>query len=231
MSYWTPPMYCMGCHQSVCHGDCLAKHRDRYSCHNPQCVYHAPSPQRPDPGSEPAEENGPGAAATPATTTTTTEITENNHFQDGNFVFRETITREWRLVNGQLIQVPEQRVTVTPQGTTTTSQAGPGQNDTATPNTNATGATGVNLNDNITEEEIEAQARLWAQFQPPQRGNHPHRLDVLFLYKHGANARYSQEGVCSDRHTWEMLCSTDKHSSTADTIETDEQGPLKRPGG
>lgn len=173
MTFGTSPMYCMGCHQPVCHGDCLAKHRDRYTCHNPQCVYHAPSPLRPEPGSEPAEGNDPDSTQSPGITTTTTENTE------GNLVFRETITREWRLVNGQLAQVPGQSISLTPAATTRTSTGtqtavswdGSGQGDTATPNTNSTGGVVENpFPDDITDEEIQAQAQLWAQFRPPQPG-------------------------------------------------------------
>lgn len=160
MSFWAPPMYCMGCHQSVCHGDCLASHRDRYSCHNPLCVYHAPSPLRPDPDPEPPEEISPAAnvTETPATTT------ENTDPDDRNLAFRETITREWWLVNGQLVQVPGRRIRVTPAATATASAAIQTEPGEATPNRNqAGGASTVSLPEDITDEEIGAQARLWAQ--------------------------------------------------------------------
>lgn len=166
----------MGCHQSICHGDCLARHRDRYACHNPQCFYHVPSPLRPEPGSEPAEENHSNSTELAAATRTTTE---NNNISDGNLVFRETITREWRLVDGQLAQVPGQSIRLSPVAVTTTStgtqttvsQVGAGQGYTVIPETDSTGAAGVPISDSITDEEIKAQAQLWAQFQPPQRGS------------------------------------------------------------
>lgn len=170
-------MYCMGCHQSICHGDCLARHRDRYACHNPQCFYHVPSPLRPEPGSEPAGENHPADATELAATTTT--ATENNDMVDGNLVFRETITREWRLVDGQLAQVPGQSIRLRPVAVTTTStgtqttvsRLESEQGDTLRPETDSTGAAGVPISDIVTDEEIKAQAQLWAQFQPSQRGS------------------------------------------------------------
>lgn len=155
MSFWALPMYCMACHQSVCHGDCLATHRDRYGCHNPLCIYHAPSPCRPESESEPTGETTPAAAdATQAPATTTNETTNP---QDRNLAFRETITREWWLVNGQLLQVPGRSINVTPALTTwTAAQIGTGQaNPNTNPNISQAGDADVTLPEDITDVEIE----------------------------------------------------------------------------
>ncbi|KUI63313.1 hypothetical protein VM1G_11060 [Cytospora mali] len=176
MAFGTPPMYyCMGCNQGLCDGDCLAKHRNQYGCHNPQCVYHAPNPLRPEHDTEATREANTFTSASNTTSTTTVEHIQS---EDSSLVYRETITREWWLVNGELVQVPGQNAISTPTTTTststttqtTTTQAEPGRAETTGANVALAAAGGVILPDTITDEEVEAQARLLAQFVPRHRG-------------------------------------------------------------
>ncbi|KUI61471.1 hypothetical protein VP1G_08645 [Cytospora mali] len=165
MAFWTPPMYCMGCNQGLCDGDCLAKHRNQYGCHNPQCAYHASNPLRPEHDTEATREDN---TFTSASTTTSSTTAENRQSEDSNLVYRETITREWWLVNGRLVQVPGEHAISTPTTSTsattqtTTTQAETGRAEATGANVALAAAGGVILPDIITDEEIEAQARLFA---------------------------------------------------------------------
>lgn len=100
-------------------------------------------------------------------------------------MFRETIIREWRLVNGQLVRVLEQRVTDTPAATTSittrtaSTQAESGEAGaaaTSTTTSESAAAAGDFLPDYITDDEIEAQERLFAGFQPPRPNSRPSGL-------------------------------------------------------
>ncbi|KAG6355150.1 hypothetical protein INS49_004231 [Diaporthe citri] len=147
-SMWTIPLlHCIGCCQTVCSGACLASHRDRYCCHNPSCIFHAPCPAPPEPR-EPR-------TTRPAITSSTTEQAPTPSTDDAaqaeetpaatsgdpNVICRETITREWRLVGGDGTPAAGQTAAAAP---------------TSTPPAT------------FTIEEFEAQARLLAQFQRPQ---------------------------------------------------------------
>lgn len=108
---------CIGCFHLGCTGNCFAQHRDRYGCHNPQCIYHVPCPAPVEPNSdsdvEEIEEDDDASTATvnasTANTTITRRSTQNTATtRDGDLVYRETITREYRLVNGQVVELPRQ---------------------------------------------------------------------------------------------------------------------------
>lgn len=120
---------CSFCHWVVCSETCLARHRDRYTCHNTGCVYHHPPPHL-APAGESASSSNVGAASNTAAATAD---------PDGNLVFRETITREYRMVNGQLVQIPDPITTSSGDGTV--------------------------LPPHVTSEEIAAQARLVAEYE------------------------------------------------------------------
>lgn len=165
-----PLIQCMGCHFDVCNGNCLATHRDRYCCHNPRCIFHAPCPL-------PAEQ---GTAHTTSTSSTTeqalvraatpsaddAEGSPAAASDDSNVIYRETITREWRLVGvagapatGQALALPWNTTPVLSLPSTTPAPDAP-----SSAQVDSSSISPVRF----TIEEYEAQARLLAQFQPPQ---------------------------------------------------------------
>lgn len=155
---WTIPLlHCIGCYQSVCSGTCLASHRDRYCCHNPSCIFHAPCPAPPEPNDSgtaqraiitSSTEQAPAQAASPPTDDAT---------GDSNVICRETIMREWRLVGAA--GAPAAGQTAAPAPTSTSAPTAPSTIPTQAPSTPPA---------TFTIEEFEAQARLLAQFQQPQ---------------------------------------------------------------
>lgn len=122
------PIRCLGCHLAACSGTCLAAHRAQYACHNPQCIYHRPCPlpiiepesdSDPEPEPQPqqtpepepnntAEPQGDNTSAGDAANAAATASSPSNADEGfGNLVYRETITREYRLINGQVVQLPQ----------------------------------------------------------------------------------------------------------------------------
>lgn len=159
-----PLIQCMGCHCDVCTGTCLAAHRDRYCCHNPRCIFHAPCPAPPEPTTEqalvqaitPSADDAAQAEGTPAAIS-----------DDSNVIYRETITREWRLVEAAGGPVTGQAVAFGP-----TTPRVPSLPALATPAADASSGAHVDPSStspaSFTIEEYEAQARLLAQFQQAQ---------------------------------------------------------------
>lgn len=152
MSMWTiPVLHCVGCYRGVCNATCLATHRDRYCCHNPSCMFHAPCPARPEPDerrtTQPAitsstTEQAPTQVATPpANDAAEAGRNPTGTSGDSNVILRETITREWRLDG----RGTEPAQTSTPAAVSPTSTQG--EPPTAPPAM-------------FTIEEFEAQARL-----------------------------------------------------------------------
>lgn len=123
------PIRCLGCRLVACSGTCLATHRTQYACHNPRCIYHRPCPPfiyEPDSDGEPAP--GPQKAAAPVEPNNTVESqgedtgtsdvasaeasaspnnSADNQSLDDVVYYRETVTREYRLINGQVVQLPQ----------------------------------------------------------------------------------------------------------------------------
>lgn len=163
-----PQLTCNGCYQCVCTGSCLASHRDRYCCHNPGCRFHAPCPAPPEPSDRAlVQTTGPstsnateaqtGAATGPSDTNETGgETSSTSASRDSNLIYRETITREWRLVDGITAPFTVQAVELIPTTTSgpTTSTASADVDRPSTPPAR------------FTIEEYQAQARLLAQYQP-----------------------------------------------------------------
>lgn len=159
-----PQLTCNGCYQCVCTGSCLASHRDRYCCHNPSCRFHASCPAPPEPieGAHvptalPSTDHAPEAEAGAVTGPSDTNETEGetsltSASSDSNLIYRETITREWRLPNGLGAPAVELIPTTTSGPTTATVNA-----DVDRPPTPPA---------RFTIEEYQAQARLLAQYQP-----------------------------------------------------------------
>lgn len=160
-----PTIQCMGCHQAVCSGDCFATHRTRFGCHNQNCVYHkaCPLPPGPEPTETAETDASPPEEAT-ADGTTTSSI--DGVSQEGDLVYRETITREYRLVNGQFIQLPGQYTHATTSGGLQTGQGLSG----------ATAAARMVVSEpipvDIPREEIDAQERLFSEFQNSPQDHH-----------------------------------------------------------
>lgn len=118
---------CVACCWQVCSRTCLAGHRDRFSCHNTTCLYHCPMPLHRQPASDIAFDDESGSATDnkstaaaaasiepiPNANSSTTPVTSDNDavdkaektriFPNDSLVFRETITREWYIVNGQVV--------------------------------------------------------------------------------------------------------------------------------
>lgn len=166
-----PLIQCMGCHFDVCTGNCLATHRDRYCCHNPRCIFHAPCPLPPEQGTaqtistSSTTEQAVVRAATPSADDA--EETPATTSDDSNVIYRETITREWRLVGGA-------GAPATGQAPAWLQNSYPALSLPATTSAAADAPSSVQVDLSSTSparftiEEYEAQARLLAQFQQPQ---------------------------------------------------------------
>lgn len=169
-----PLIQCMGCHFDVCTGTCLATHRDRYCWHNPRCIFHAPCPAPAEPAAiqpaatSSATEQALVLAANPsADDAAEAERTAAVTSDDSNVIYRETVIREWRLVESAGRPVTGQAVAFGP--TTPRVPSLPALTD---PAADAPSNAHVDLSSNsparFTIEEYEAQARLLARFQQPQ---------------------------------------------------------------
>lgn len=186
MALWIPTMYCMGCHHAVCHNGRLASHSGSYACPNPDCEYHAAPALGTGPGSgltlEATSETAlvrssditPESSNLVPSTATTTTSSNSTHLQNGNLAYRETYTREWWPVDGQIITPPGRSsmfisASATSTATQTIStQADEEQADTAIPDTTPADVARAFLPDNITDEEINAQRRLVAKYEQRQ---------------------------------------------------------------
>lgn len=60
---------CMGCGWRACNSTCLASHRTRFGCHNPDCLFHPARP--PSPELDTASSSAPEEAASFESTTST----------------------------------------------------------------------------------------------------------------------------------------------------------------
>lgn len=159
-----PQLTCNGCYQCVCTGSCLASHRDRYCCHNPSCRFHAPCPAPPEPLDQipalpalPSTNHAPEAEAGALTGPSDTNETKGESSltsvsNDASVIYRETITREWRLPDGIGAPAIELISTTAPRPTTSTASANVDRPSTPPAR--------------FTIEEYQAQARLLAQYQP-----------------------------------------------------------------
>lgn len=160
MSMWTIPLFqCIGCHQGGCSGTCLATHRDRYCCHNPSCVFHAPCPAPPEPG-----EQGTAQAATSTDDTAEPVESTAGPAGDPNLVCRETIVREWHRGAPGTGNTNAVTASATPS---TAANAGVSTSDNPPPTPPAT----------FTIEEFEAQERLLSEYQQPQ-ARQPRRVQL-----------------------------------------------------
>lgn len=170
-----PLIQCIGCHCDVCTGTCLAAHRDRYCCHNPRCIFHAPCPAPPEPGA--AQPTGTSSTTEQALVQAITPSAGDAAQGEGtpapipdnsNVIYRETVIREWRLVEAVGGPVTGRAVAFGPTTASVPSLPAP-----ATTVADATSSAHVDLSSTsparFTIEEYEAQARLLAQFQQPQQ--------------------------------------------------------------
>lgn len=117
---------CVVCSWQVCSRTCLAGHRERFSCHNTTCPYYWPLLFHPQPATNTAVGDRSDPAANSSSTSVTdvapaespTEVPNDSTTNENatvslvetdqepprdNLVFRETTTREWYVVNGQVI--------------------------------------------------------------------------------------------------------------------------------